>query len=167
MCAALAAWLLLALAPPQAVTAQINRLRCHSCGRFLDTSPARIKATVNYREHDKVFEVCSVFCLCELLEDCPDYELKIVRIKDYTQSQEKEPRMLSATTAVYLYDATGNEEKTSTPYVYAFADEATAKKYCDEVGGSVLKWEDVLVKCIAAAAEYEPSRPQSIHPEQR
>jgi len=140
----------------QPVQALDIRPHCETCRRYTDTSPSRMMAYIEVGRHVKKLDACCLFCLIEMLED-QKYEPSFIYVVDYATFDTDEQMPLDAFNAWYLYDCeVGDEEKSNCPYVYAFATEAIAEEYQEELGGEVLDWEDV-VECVTELTdEWEP-----------
>ncbi|MBN2081757.1 nitrous oxide reductase accessory protein NosL [bacterium] len=140
----------------QPVQALDIRPICETCRRYTDKSPSRVMAYIEIGRHVKRLDACSLFCLVEMLED-QEYEPTFIYVTDYATFDTDEQMPLDALKAWYVYDCeTGDEEKSNCPYVYAFASEATAREYQDDLGGEVLDWEDTLARITELTDEWEP-----------
>jgi hypothetical protein len=157
--AALAACCLLApLLGAHVALAGIERPHCEICGRYIDKSPSRIRATERIGKHGLEINVCSVFCYAERLEDLKG-EIISAQVVDSTTLEDEAPVMLSTGKAAYLYGTSGDAEKTAEPFILAFASKQAAESARKTTGGELLNWDDVLAKCQKLAADYEPPQP--------
>jgi len=129
---------------------------CDVCRRFTDKSPARVVGYIEIGNHSKKLDACSPFCFVEMLEDQvtePDF----IRVADYATFGTENHIPLTADQAWYLYDCdTGDEENTNQPYTYAFTSEDNAREYQQDLGGELLKWDDVVDKLTELTDEWEP-----------
>jgi len=133
---------------------------CPQCRRFIDSSPTRVHALLEIDGRERSLDVCSVFCLCECLDNRPKAELKHAQILSYNAYLDGQQTYLRARLACFLYNADGNEEVTAAPFVYAFASREDALAAQQELNGEVLEWNEVLSRCMKLAEEYEAKRPQ-------
>ena len=137
---------------------------CEVCRRYTDTAPSRVQAVIEIGDHRKGLDLCSVFCFCERMEDY-DQEPLYCLVLDYaTYESDNEQLVLRADYATYLFDASGDEQKSHEPFIYAFSDEETAETYQSELGGEILDWESILEECTELAQEWEPEEGESYTP---
>lgn len=155
---ALAALLALAFLLTSDTTAQALNPRpiCDTCRRFTDKSPSRIIGFIEIGNHSKKLDACSVFCFIEMLEDQRS-EPSVVYVTDYETFDTDQHMPLVADQASYLYGCnSGDDEKTNTPYAYAFSSEKTATKFQEELGGELLDWDELVEAVTELTDEWEP-----------
>jgi hypothetical protein len=140
-----------------------TRPLCEVCRRYTDTAPCRIQAVIEIGKHKKGLDVCSVFCLCERLEDYEQEPLYSI-VRDYATYGGDDQRMLRAEHATYLYDASGDEQQSHEPYTYAFGSEEEAGAHQSELGGEIMDWSSVFESCTELAGEWEPEDHDSYSP---
>lgn len=145
---------------PQPVQAGVTRPHCEVCGRYTDTSPSRIRATLRIKRHDFSIDVCSWLCYAERLEE-GEYEVRSVQVPDYDTLEDEYPVILNATHASYLYGTSGDADKTSEPFVLAFASKRAAEKARETLEGELLDWDSLEARITALAEDYEPPQPKS------
>jgi hypothetical protein len=134
--------------------AAVHRPHCQVCGRFNDSSPSRVQACFRIKNHSETVDVCSLFCYVERREDfTTDPESLLVQA--YPSGDDPGP-WLPATRACYLYDAAGDTQLCSPPFVYAFRTKDEAKAAANDLGGEQLDWKETLERCTQVAADWEP-----------
>jgi hypothetical protein len=139
-----------------AAQAAVSRPHCQVCGRYTDKSPSHVQASFKVKKHSETVDTCSLLCYAERREDFADEPLNLL-ISGYQPKNSTDPPLwLSAKRAYYLYEAEGDSQKCSEPFIYAFRSKDEAVQASKQLGGTVLEWPEVIERCTKLAADYEP-----------
>ena len=161
--AALGAFLLLVL-PPTSALALKERILCDVCRRYVTESPGMCQVRIEGEKHTKSIQACSPFCLFELLEDNRLEGEQSFMMIDYTSRNDDVPLMIGPRQATCLFEVKCDEEDMHEPCVFYFASEDDARAAQKELGGRLLSWDSVALRCRALASEYEPEKDNNYRP---
>lgn len=133
---------------------------CEECRRFWDKSESRTVFALRFKRIERTYQVCSLFCYCEFMEDYPGKEPERVQVVNHATLGAEFVQQLNAAKAHYLFDADGDEANNPPPHVYAFLTKEQAEEHQDELGGELMGWEEVHAKLTELASEFEPEPPR-------
>lgn len=162
-CAALALILAVALAAAPGEP----RPHCEVCRRYWDTSDARIDVSLKFGKTVRNYQLCSLFCYFEFMEDYPDTEPERALIVNHATLDQELPGRLRLENAHFLYEAEGDPEKTCKPFTYAFATRDQAVEAQAELGGELLDFDEARERITELTDDYEPERQLHYSPKNR
>ena len=130
---------------------------CEYCHRAWDDSPSRIKMYVDAHNHEKVINVCSPYCLAEVLKLHDYYKLISVQMVPWQDRAEIDTPLLAADgpTAKFLIGVKDEKDRSHDPDVAAFRNDQLLAEGKKALGGETITWDKLLAKCKKLAAAHE------------
>jgi hypothetical protein len=142
--------------------------RCPITQLVLQDCPNLVEARFNDGRHRWNFRVCGLIALYEKLESYSrqpetvmirDYDSLALAAKVEAQMADStfrmKPRFIEANTAWYLYDASGERDRSQDPHIYAFKTKAAAQKAQKALGGKLLNWAETKAKAKQVAKDWD------------
>lgn len=123
--------------------------RCDECGMFYDKSPTQVAVVVTEgdAEYDHLFESlgCYTNYMTANYADNNEAAVGNMQVLDYGTFGSRQPVMLDATKATYLY-GTNAIKGSMPPFIAAFATTKAALNATDTMGGEVLAYAEVMAR---------------------
>lgn len=153
-------WALTTMSPAKALG---PRPHCEVCRRFTDTSPASMQTAYRFGRRVVGYQVCSIFCYLEFIEDFSEREPESIRVVNYKSLDWEMVLYVNAQRAYYLFEVEGDDQKTQEPYAVAFASEKEAATAQEELGGEIMRFDELAELVKELTDEYEPEKPKPEH----
>ena len=133
-----------------------SRPHCEVCRRFTDTSPAQMDVSYRFGKHVKIYKICSFFCYLEFIEDFSEHVPISTRAVNFSSWNQEGLLFINANRGYFLYGVEGDEQKTHEPYSVAFNTESQAETAQKELGGEIMRFEELVALVKKLTDEYEP-----------
>ena len=148
--------IMLALAGIQTALAEggkAERPRCENCGMFTDISATHSLASITLDGKTAEHSFVCLECVFTKLAEWGDRaKLKGIKVLDYATATADKRKYVAVGDAWFLYDT--SKLKGSMPtYTAAFASKSAAEKAKTELGGTLMQWDALKPKLLAAVED--------------
>ncbi len=134
------------------------RPHCKVCRRFTDTSPASMATSYRFGRRVVSYQMCSMFCYLEFIEDFTEHEPENIRVLNFNSIDTEMRLSLNADRAWFLHGVEGNEQKVHEPYSVAFGTEREATAAQEELGGEIMRFGELAEIVKELTDEWEPEK---------